>query len=69
MGYARRMIVPGGEDRVVHAISRCVRQAWLCGRDAGTGKDYEHRRGWVKERIQYLAGVFAVEVCAYAVMT
>ena len=50
MGYARRMIVPDGEDCVVHAISRCVRQAWLCGRDAGTGKDYEHRRGWVKER-------------------
>ena len=69
MGYARRMILPGGEDCVVHAISRCVRQAWLCGRDVGSGKDYEHRRGWVKERIQYLAGVFAVEVCAYAIMS
>ena len=61
--------MPAGEDCVVHAISRCVRQAWLCGRDAGTGKDYEHRRGWVKERIRYLADVFAVEVCAYAIMS
>ena len=69
MGYARRMIVPDGEDCVVHVISRCVRQAWLCGKDKATGRDYGHRRGWVKDRIQQLAGVFAVEVCAYAVMS
>ena len=69
MGYARRLIVPDGEDCVVHAISRCVRQAWLCGRDAGSGKDYEHRRDWVRERVKQLAGIFAVEVCAYAIMS
>ncbi len=26
-----------------HCISRCVRQSYLCGRDARTGINYEHR--------------------------
>ena len=65
----RHSILPAGEDCVVHTIARCVRQAFLCGWDEATGKDYEHRRDWVKERIRILAEVFAIEVCAYAVMS
>lgn len=66
---ARSLIIPDGADCVVHAVSRCVRRAWLCGRDPYTGKDYEHRREWVWERVPDLAGVFAVEVCAYAIVS
>ena len=66
---ARSLVVPEGADCVVHAVSRCVRRAWLCGRDPYNGRDYEHRRDWVRERVRELAGVFAVEVCAYAIMS
>ena len=53
---------------MVHAVSRCVRRAWLCGIDPYTGQDYKDRLVWIREWVRELAGVFAVEVCAYAIM-
>ncbi|ABG40368.1 protein of unknown function DUF1568 [Paraglaciecola sp. T6c] len=51
-----------------HCVSRCVRQSFLCGVDAHSGQSYEHRRGWVEERLLFLSTVFAIDICAYAVM-
>jgi len=69
MPNLRQNIVIEGVPQVFHCVSRCVRRAFLCGVDGYSGRDYEHRRGWVKERLKELSEAFAVEIYAYAVMS
>ncbi|MFK7864872.1 MAG: transposase [Pseudohongiellaceae bacterium] len=52
-----------------HCISRCVRRAYLCGNDPVTGKNFDHRKAWLVTRIKELSSQFAVDICAYAVMS
>ncbi len=68
MGLPRSKYVKEGEEGVYHCFNRCVRRAFLCGYDTLTGKDFSHRKAWIVDRLRYLASIFAIEVCAYAVM-
>lgn len=68
MTYARKNQVSLKETPYYHVVARCVRRAWLWGFDDYAGRDYSHRKEWVIERLAHLTTVFAVDVCAYAVM-
>lgn len=69
MGYPRRYTVAPDQPGFYHCISRCVRRAWLCGNDPGSGRNFDHRRGWIEQRMLSLAESFAVGLYAWAVMS
>ena len=60
---------PDDEVNVVHCINRCVRRGFLCGQDAVTGENYEHRREWIRRRFEFLAEQMAVEVLGFAILS
>jgi hypothetical protein len=48
---------------------RCVRRAFICGDDKYSGKNYDHRCEWVRDKIMSQVEIFAIDCCAYAVMS
>jgi REP element-mobilizing transposase RayT len=67
--YARRQIVDESQVGAYHCVSRCVRRAFLCGDDRFTGKNFDHRKVWMQERMEMLAGIMAVDVLGFSVMS
>jgi hypothetical protein len=63
MTIARRDLINAAEPGWYHCVSRCVRRAFLCG------KDKSHRKAWVVERLKWLSRGFAVDVGGYAAMS
>jgi putative transposase len=52
-----------------HCISRCVRRAFLCGHDRATGRSFDHRKPWLLDQLATLTDIFAVDLCAYAILS
>ncbi|MGL4449289.1 MAG: transposase [Shewanella sp.] len=69
MPRPRRIQISLEDTPYYHCCSRVVRRAFLCGDDAYSGKNYDHRRGWVESLLFELEAVFAIDVAAFAVMS
>ena len=66
---ARAEVFAADEVAVVHVISRVVRRCFLLGDDPVTGKNFNHRKGWIEERLRRLAGAFAVDLLAFSCLS
>ncbi len=69
MTYARKSLVSLTDTPYYHVVARCVRRAWLWGYDEYAQRDYSHRKAWVLDRLSTLARIFAIDICAYVVMS
>jgi len=69
MTQARETQICLAETPYYHCYVRCVRRAYLCGEDHSTGENYDHRKQWIASRLRYLSYIYAIDVCAYAVMS
>ena len=52
-----------------HCVARCVRRAFLCGDDPYTGENFDHRKPWFLTQLKRAAEVFAIDICAFAIMS
>lgn len=69
MPLPRKLLINLDNTTYYHCISRCVRRAYLCGKDSTSGKSYVHRKKWVENRSLTLSSIYAIDICAYAVMS
>jgi len=69
MTCARHSLALPGLPGCYQGVSRCVRRAFLCGEDSVTGRSFEQRKTWVDRRLHELAGLFALGLHGYAVMS
>ena len=65
----RTEICVSDEVQAFHLINRCVRRTYLCGKDRRSGKDYSHRKAWIRERLEELAGIFGIDVLGFAALS
>ena len=66
---ARGEVMDPRQVQIFHCIHRCVRRAFLCGNDPYSGLCYEHRREWIRHRLEFLASIFGIDCLTYTVLS
>jgi len=62
-------LIDATEVGVYHCVQRAARRVWPCGQDPVTGKNFDHRKVWIKSRLAFLAGQFTIDICSMAIMS
>jgi REP element-mobilizing transposase RayT len=67
--YARKEIFDETVVGVYHCVSRCVRRAFLCGTDDLTGRNFDHRKVWIQDRLEFLAAIFGLDILGFSLLS
>jgi REP element-mobilizing transposase RayT len=69
MTRPRKELICVNDTSHYHVVSPSVRCSFLCGVDHTSGKNYEHHRQWIANRLRLLASFYSINICAYAIMS
>ena len=65
----RGVVMDPRKVQIFHLIKQCNRAAFLCGTDPYSGICYDHRRQWIRERLQILESIFGIDCLTYTIMS
>lgn len=65
---ARGEVFSPEEIAVAHLIARVVRRCFLLGYDVVTGKNYDHRKLWIEERLELLASAMGIDLLCFSIL-
>ena len=65
---ARSEVLDPFEVAIAHVIQRCVRRCYLMGNDPVSGKNYDHRKQWLEDRLQRFAAYFGIDLLGFSIL-
>ncbi len=65
----RAEVFSSGEVAIVHVIGRVVRRCFLFGDDPVTGRNFDHRKLWIEERLERLAAAMGIDLLTFSILS
>ena len=66
---ARAEIFDPSEVAIVHVMARTCRRCFLLGEDAYSGKNFDHRKRWIEDKLKALAANFGIDLIAFSCLS
>ncbi len=65
----RKEVFSPNEIACVHLMNRAVRRCFLMGDDPISGKNFDHRKRWMEDKLQLQAAHFGIDLLGYAILS
>ena len=62
-------VIDPNEICILHICSRTTRRCFLFGEDSLTGKNYDHRKGWIEDHLKHFAACFGIDLLSFAILS
>lgn len=69
MRLSRAEIFDPSEIVAVHAMARTNRRCFLLGQDPLSGKNFDHRKRWLEDKLPLLASAFGIDLLAFTCLS
>ena len=66
---SRAEIFDPSEIVAVHTMARTVRRCFLMGNDPYSGKNFDHRKRWIEDKLKLLAANFGIDLLAFSCLS